>query len=128
MPSGDTQRTWFPEMIALLRSAWRGSPTQPELIALTERVDCLLQDIRRQRNILPPMMRCPRCKTRHRVAPPRVSVRAMLLAVERFGIAAPAEIRALEKDWKKYRVENGLDLYGKAVTEESPLAPCRNEP
>jgi hypothetical protein len=52
----------------------------------------------------------------------------LILALERFGIAGPDEIRALEKGWKKYREKNGLDLYGKAATEAPRSAQCRNEP
>jgi len=44
------------------------------------------------------MMTCPRCKVRQRAAAPRVSLRAMLLALGRFGIAGPVEVRALERD------------------------------
>lgn len=128
MPAGDAQRTWFPEMIVALRSAWQGSPSWPDLIALAERVDGMLQDIRRERNILPPMMSCPRCKTRHRAAPPRVSVRAVLLALERFGIAGPVEVRAMEKGWKKHREEHSLDLYGKKVAKALPSSSCGNGP
>ena len=44
-------------------------------------------------------------------AEPHVSIRAMILSLTRFGIAAGA----LEKDWAAYRKENGLDLYGKSL-------------
>ena len=124
MPTGDAHRTWFPEMIETLRSEWKGAPSWPDVITLTERLDAMLQTIRREQNILPPMMTCPQCKTRHRAAASRVSVRAMLLALGRFGIAGSDEVRTLEKGWKKYREDNALDLYGKKVAEAPPSSSC----
>ena len=124
MPAGDAHRTWFPEMIETLRSEWKGKPSWPEVITLAERLDAMLQTIRHEQNILPPMMTCPQCKTRHRAAAPRVSVRAMLLALGRFGIAGSDEVRDLEKAWKKYREDYELDLYGKMVAEAPPSSSC----
>ena len=95
MPAGDAQHTWFPEMIETLRAEWNGTFSWPELIALAERLDAMLQAIRRDRHIPTPMTTCPRCKVRHRAAAPRVSLRAMLLALGRFGIAGAVEVRAL---------------------------------
>lgn len=117
MPAGDAHQTWFPEMIETLQSEWKGTPSWPELIALAERLDAMLQTIRREQNILPPMMTCPQCKTRHRAAASRVSVRALLLALGRFGIAGSDEVWTLEKGWKRHREDNALDLYGKKVDE-----------
>jgi hypothetical protein len=84
----------------------------------------MLQTIRHEQNILPPMMTCPQCKTRHRAAASRVSVRAMLLALGRFGIAGADEVQTLEKGWKKHREGNALDLYGKKVAEAPPSSSC----
>jgi hypothetical protein len=67
-----------------------------ELIGLTADLDKTLQDIRAARNIQPPMMWCPNCQARHRSAPPRVSVRATILALGRFGVANAETVNALE--------------------------------
>ena len=103
MASGDAQRTWFPEMIETLGQTWSPSMSEPDLIALRDRLDTTLQTIRSERQILPAMMTCPRCQARHRSAPPTVSVRAMIFALGRFDIASADEIRALERRWKTYR-------------------------
>ncbi|MFQ6092685.1 MAG: hypothetical protein ACE5OR_08400 [bacterium] len=113
MPAGDAQRTWFPEMIELLQEKWNSSMSWEELIELRNHLDSILQTIRTERNILPPMMWCPRCKKRHRSAPPKVSVRATIFALGRFGIVAEPEVKTLEKGWKKYSREHDLDMYGK---------------
>jgi len=59
-----------------------------ELISLRDRLDETLQKIRNERNIIPSMMWCPKCQKRHRSAPPKVLVRAMILALKRFKIAS----------------------------------------
>jgi hypothetical protein len=72
MASGDAQRTWFPEMIALLGQTWSSSMAEGEWLALRDRLDTLLQTIRRERQIVSAMMWCPHCHARHRAAPPKV--------------------------------------------------------
>lgn len=58
MPSGDAQRTWFPEMIAVLRREWDSSMGLTELIALRDRLDAMLQAIRSTGKILTAMFLC----------------------------------------------------------------------
>lgn len=120
MAAGDAQRTWFPEMVEVLRARWQPSLSWDELIALCDDLDALLQQIRTGRGILPPMMWCRCCQTRRRAAPPRVSVRAAILALGRFEIAGEDEVKALEKGWAKLRKATGLDLRGKVPVKKSP--------
>ena len=42
----------------------------------------------------------------------RIRVRAAILPLGRFGIASPGLTKKLEKEWAKYRTQNGLNLYG----------------
>ena len=58
-------------------------------------------------------MWCPVCNQHTQQAPPNVSVRALILALGRFGIVAAAEVKSLEKRWAKHRKENNLDRNGK---------------
>ena len=97
MPSGDAQRTWFPEMIEMLRTEYDATLSIPEFVAFTDRLDGILQRIRAGRHIVPPMFWCPCCGKRVRSAKPRVSVRAAILALGRFGIADRPMVKALEK-------------------------------
>ena len=36
MPSGDAQRTWFPEMVGRLRQRWQEGMSMSELISLRD--------------------------------------------------------------------------------------------
>jgi hypothetical protein len=113
MPLGDPQRTWFPEMMVMLRQEWKPPMSCVALIELRDRQDAMLQAIRSERKILSPIMKCSKCHWEGRMAPPRVSVRALIFALARFGITQPAEVKKLEKEWSLYRKNNQLDLYGK---------------
>ena len=93
MPAGDAGRTWFPEMIDLLRTEWNSEMSFNDLIAFRERLDAILQRLRSERNVTPPMMWCPVCQARRKCAAPRVSVRAMILSLRRFGIASAEETK-----------------------------------
>jgi len=84
MPSGDAQRTWFPEMVARLRAEWHEGVSMPALIGLRDELDETLHRIRAGRNIQTPIITCGRCGTTGRAAEPHVSVRALILALARF--------------------------------------------
>ena len=115
MPAGDRQRTWFPEMVETLRAEWKPQMSWEDLIALCDRLDSMLQHIRHSRNITPATtsMLCPCCGGPMVQRAGSVSVRATILALGRFGIAPEAEVKLLEKRWKKYRESTGCDRHGK---------------
>ena len=114
MAAGDAQRVWFPEMIERLRSQWRQGISYDSLIGLCDDLDAMLQRIRSDRHIRPPVFRCPECGHVGEGAEPHVSVRAMILSLTRFGIAPAEQTRPLEKAWAAYRKLGGVDLSGVA--------------
>ena len=129
MASGDASRTWFSEMVETLRQEWKSEISWEQVFTLRDHLDAMLQELRISRGIQPPIMWCPVCKSQTRQAPPRVSVRAIIFALGRFGIVAPAEVKSLEKRWAKHRKENSLDRNGKSnhavitgSTSEGPSA------
>jgi hypothetical protein len=113
MPKGDASRTWFSEMIETLRQEWKPEMAWGQVIALRDRLDAMLKEIRFSRGIRPPTMWCPVCNQHTQQAPPNVSVRALILALGRFGIIAAVQVKSLEKLWAKHCRENGLDRNGK---------------
>src|SRR5258708_6541099 len=115
MPSGDAQRTWFPEMIVRLRSEWHDGMSIPALIGLRDELDETLHRIRAGRNIQRPIITCRRCGRTGHAAEPRVSVRALILALARFEIASKDQARVLEKEWAAYREQHRLDIEGRAL-------------
>jgi hypothetical protein len=115
MPSGDAQRTWFPEMIVRLRSEWHERMSIPALVGLRDELDETLHRIRAGRNIQTPIITCRRCGNVGHAAEPRVSVRALILALARFEIASKDQTRAMEKAWAQYRKQHRLDIEGRAL-------------
>ena len=113
MPSGDAQRTWFPEMVVRLRAEWQGGMSMPALINLRDELEGMLHRIRVDRNIQTPIITCRSCGVTGRAAEPHVSVRALILALSRFEIAPKDETRAMEKAWTAYRKQLGLSIEGK---------------
>jgi hypothetical protein len=113
MPSGDAQRTWFPEMVVRLRAEWRAGMSMPALITLRDELEGMLHRIRDSRNIQTPIITCRRCGMTGPAAKPHVSVRALILALARFGIAPKDETRAMEKEWAAYHKQHRLSIEGK---------------
>jgi hypothetical protein len=106
-------------MVVRLRSKWHQGVSMPTLISLRDELDGMLQRIRTGRNIQTPIITCRRCGSTGREAEPHVSVRALILALGRFGIASKDQTRALEKAWAEYRKQHRLDIEGK-VTSRVP--------
>jgi hypothetical protein len=124
MPAGDSQRVWFPEMLARLEREWGEAMSFAALIELRDSLDTMLHQIRSERHISSPVFTCPKCGLRGPMAEPRVSVRAMILTLGRFGITTPAKTKTLEREWAKYRDQHGLDFYGKSLLERHQGESC----
>jgi hypothetical protein len=124
MPAGDSQRVWFPEMLARLEREWGEAMSFPALVELRDSLDTMLHQIRSKRHISSPVFTCPKCGLRGPMAEPRVSVRAMILALGRFGMTKPAKTKRLEREWAQYRDQHGLDLYGKSLLERYQGESC----
>lgn len=125
MPAGDPQRTWFPEMLEILRARWHVGLPVAELIELRDELDTMLHRIRAERHIRSPVIRCPHCGQVGEAAEPDVTVRSLILSLGRFGIAPAEQVKTLEKRWAAYRKQNEIDLYGKtAVRAETGVPVC----
>ena len=123
MAAGDAHRVWFPEMVEHLRLRWRDDLSLNDLLGLRNELDDMLGRIRATRQISNPIFKCPRCGHIGRGADPHVSVRATILALARFRVAAREQARALEKAWSAYRKTSGLDLYGQSAASEPARLP-----
>lgn len=90
-------------------------------------LDDMLGRIRSARHVSSPTVRCPKCGSTGPGAEPHVGVRATILALARFGVAARGPARALEKSWSAYQKGTGLDLYGHAAKPEpAGLLRCKH--
>jgi hypothetical protein len=127
MPAGDASRTWFSEMIDALRQARKSEMAWEQVIALRDRLDAMLEETRLFRSVRPPTIWCPLCNQRTQQAAPSVSVRALILALGRFGIIGAVEAKSSEKRWAKHPKESSLDRNGKpnltGSTDSNPLEP-----
>ena len=85
----------------------------PALIGLRDELDGTLHRIRTSRNFRTPIVTCRRCGMTGPGAEPHVSVRALILALVRFGIASKEQARELERAWAEYRKRQRLDIEGK---------------
>src|SRR5215813_10077576 len=122
MASGDAQKVWFAELIAMVGQAGEAARSLDTLLRFRDRLNTTLQTIRHTRQILPAMMWCPHCQARHRAAPPSVSVRATILALGRYTRTTASEVQALEKRWNRYRKQQQLDRDGQS--EDAGAAPA----
>ena len=123
MGAGDAHRVWFPEMVEHLRLRWRDDLSMETLLELRVELDEILGRIRSTRHISNPVFKCPACGHIGRGADPHVSVRATIVALVRFGVAAKESARVLEKAWSAYRNTAGLDLYGHTARSERARLP-----
>jgi hypothetical protein len=99
-----------------------------ELIELRNELDAMLHRIRSERRLRPPVFKCPHCGHVGEGAEPDVSVRAMILSLGRFGIASAKKTKALEREWARYKKQNGLDLHGQPVVAPARAPACSHQP
>ncbi len=113
MPPGERSQTWFPELVAELRQSWRTDPTWEAVIDLRDQLQRRLEHILGSRGIRPATVRCLHCGHVGPGTPPAISVRAVLLALRRFGVEPEDRVRQLDKQWSRHRALLQLDLYGR---------------
>src|SRR6202049_4594881 len=80
-------------MVEHLRLRWRDDLSMDALLGLRDELDDMLGRIRSTRHISNPVFKCPACGHIGRGADPHVSVRATILALARFGVAARGRLR-----------------------------------
>ena len=110
-------------MVEHLRLRWRDDLSMEALLGLRDELDDMLGRIRSTRHISNPVFKCPACGHIGPGVDPHVSVRATILALARFDVAAREPARALEKAWSAYRKRAGLDRYGHVATSELARPP-----
>lgn len=115
MASGDSQRAWFTEMLLELKEFWNPDRSWEEVSIFIDKMQLMRNTIRKDRNVKPVRMFCKNCGEYHFSEPLKITMRSLLFALKKISIASDQEFKDLDKNWKKYRKENNLDLYGKKV-------------
>jgi len=117
MPRGERNQVWYPELVVLLRSEWRPDLSWETIMELRGQLQGHLEQLRARRGIVPAAVHCRSCGTTAPAAPPVISVRAMLLAVGRYGIETHEVVRQRERAWTGYRAQHDLDLVGRRAAD-----------
>jgi hypothetical protein len=113
MPSGERSQVWYPELVAPLRNEWHSDLSWEAIVELRDRLQSRIENLQAHRAIIPPVIRCSACGARGPAAPPAISIRAVLLAVGRFGIEPSEAVRQQERDWARYRAQHDLNPFGR---------------
>jgi hypothetical protein len=128
MSEADAQRVWFPEMIGQLRAEWQQGMTFDAIVELRDRMEAMLQRIRKEQGFRADALRCRRCGKVSSGAEPHVSVRSMILSLLRFDIGTAEEVHGLEKAWAAHRKINGLGVFGRHDEDTAVAAACCARP
>jgi hypothetical protein len=127
MPAGERSQVWYPELVALLRREWRSDLPWEAIVELRDHLQSQIEGLRARRGIVPPVIRCSACGATGPAAPPTISIRAILLAVGRFGIEPSEAVRQRERNWARYRAQHDLNLLGRPIVGNSSEAPSAHE-
>jgi hypothetical protein len=118
MPIGQAHTVWFPELKHFLKEKWSTALSIPDQFGLVSELNQLLDKIRADYNIKPPMMWCPKCQKRERSRFTPISITSMLYALKRFEVCSEIEFNKLMKEWKLYSKTEGIDIYGKKENDQ----------
>jgi hypothetical protein len=112
MPSVGRNKAWFPEMVEKLRREWKESLSWSDVITLCAAFTSQRKAIRIARDIRPAMMVCRKCGHLMPTVPDRISVRSLLFALDKNGIASTEVREGLARSWRKYQSRHKLDAWG----------------
>ena len=116
MASGDAQRAWFPEMLEKLNKIWSKNMTWEQVSLLCGEMQKIRERIRKERNIKPIRFFCKKCGKYELTTPIPITIRSLLFALKKIKKITEEEFKELDKNWKKYRKTNNLDIYEKEIT------------
>lgn len=124
MPSGDSTRVWFPEMLVELQKQWSRTLSWEDCGVLCERMTEARTKLKLEKGLQGPMMHCPRCNAVHEMRLAPITIRSLLFALRKQGVLSDPELNQLDAAWKRYRAKHRLDGCGKRreVPSMSPAA------
>lgn len=123
MPAGDAQRSWFPEMLEVLKESWSSELSWEECAQLCSEFTEMRTKIKKERGIRGAKMHCKNCGGLHEMGPPPIGIRSMLFALRKMDVLDDEGFSEFDMQWKSYRRKHQLDATGQpkeeAVKEDS---------
>ena len=113
MAAGDAQRAWFPEMLNDLKEKWNFSMSWEECRGLCDEMTKKRGRIRAEKGIKPVRSWCPNCQGYRNMQPTSISIRSLIFALKKINMINDEEFKKLDSEWKKYKIDNNLNAYGK---------------
>ena len=115
MPIGQGHTIWFKELKEILRERWKDNLSISEQFIIVSELDNKLNQIRKDGNMVPPMMWCPKCKKRERSIFTGVSITSMYYTLKGMEIISEDELKELIKNWKAYSRLEKINIYGTPI-------------
>ena len=115
MPIGQGNTVWFKELKDILRERWKDNLSISEQFIIVSELDNKLNQIRKDGNMVPPMMWCPKCKKRERSRFTVVSITSMYYTLKGMEIISEDELKKLIKNWKAYSRLEKINTYGNPI-------------
>ena len=109
MASANSNRSWLPEMLELLKKEWNSSLTWEQFGMLCERLTELRTRLRKERGVKAPRMYCRHCNAVHEMELGPVTIRSGIFALKKHGLLADEELIKLDTAWRRYRANHRLD-------------------
>lgn len=120
MPSGDSGRAWFPEMLVKLKATWSKKWAEDiswdEIIIFCKKMTEFRQQLRKQKGVKYPIMWCPECNDYREMELSSISPRSMLFALKKNDVIDDETLKTLDKQWAAYKRKHKLDGYGEPKT------------
>ena len=91
-----------------------------QLFLVTE-LNNILNKIRNDKNVHPPMMWCPKCQKRTQSKFLPISITATYWALKRFDYCSKDEFKKLLNEWKEYSTKEQINIYGNPIEKRSLL-------
>jgi hypothetical protein len=115
MPIGQAHTVWFKELKEILRDRWKDNLSFSDQFNIVSELHNKLNQIRKDGNMVPPMMWCPKCQKRERSRFLQVSITGMYYALKGMEIISEDQFKKLIKNWKVYSKLEKINTYGNPI-------------
>ena len=126
MPSGDSTRVWFPEMLDELQKQWSKSLSWEDCGLLCARMTEARTKLKVEKDLRGPMMHCRHCNAVHEMRLAPITIRSLLFALRKQGILTDIELKQLDLAWRRYQAKQRLDGCGKKRVIGATSSPVPN--
>ena len=112
-------KTWYPAMLDYIKENWDISFNWQKYILICKKLNEILEKIQIDKKLKPMVLFCKKCNEYRTSKFPKVTISSFIHTLIRFEYINKNDGNKLLYQWKKYRNQKNIDLYGDKIILEN---------